>query len=273
MTPMTQKVYPEVQENLEGFLQVIPTYLGNLAQVKTIVEIGARDCAESKALLKACPKAHLYAFECNPDTLPRCREAVQSEPRIILVEKAVSERNGDVTFFKIDTGKTETPWPDGNPGASSLFQAAPDYAPEKYVQEKTTVTSIRLDSFFKENEVWSIDILWMDIQGGELGALKSAGSLLKTIKVIETEVEFKRIYKDQPLFADIKKYLNSNGFLLVGFNGFGHHSGNAVFVNKSILNPRQILLATIKDKSVFFFEKVLGKGKAINYYAKRIVRP
>lgn len=59
-----------------------------------------------------------------------------------------------------------------------------------------------------------IDILKMDIQGGELLALKGAQSLLEAsrIRLLALEVEFKPLYKDQPLFWDICAYLYRFGY-------------------------------------------------------------
>ena len=75
----------------------------------------------------------------------------------------------------------------------------------------------------------------MDIQGAELMAIKGAENDLKKIKYIHLEVEFSEIYKNQPLFWEIKKYLNKNEFNLVTLTGVGGHSGDAVFVNSRII--------------------------------------
>jgi hypothetical protein len=71
-----------------------------------------------------------------------------------------------------------------------------------------------MDSFVAEQAVSMIDILRMDIQGGELLALKGAQSLLEAsrIRLLALEVEFKPLYKDQPLFWDICAYLYRFGY-------------------------------------------------------------
>ena len=58
--------------------------------------------------------------------------------------------------------------------------------------------------------------------------------MLANIKIIHLEVEFMEIYSGQPLMADIKNYLNRNGFSLYAFTNFGRYSGDAVFVNNSL---------------------------------------
>src|SRR5258708_4570153 len=78
------------------------------------------------------------------------------------------------------------------------------------------VPSTTLDNFCLKNAIANIDILKMDIQGGELTALKGAVDLLTTkkIKTIFSEVFFVEQYESQPLFHDISKFLYDNGFLI-----------------------------------------------------------
>jgi FkbM family methyltransferase len=225
-------------EKSVGKIAKIVDHLIGVEPVGMIVEIGARDCEETVGLSEQFPNARVYAFECNPATLPDCRKRVAGKPNISLIEKAVSDKDGTVTFFPIDQEKTKTPWADGNPGASSLFRASGKYTKETYVQKEITVPSITLSTFMSEESVEKIDLLWMDIQGAELMALKSGENKLSGIKVIHVEVEFIEIFSGQPLAMDIKRYLNANGFSLYAFTNFGRYFGDAVFVNNSLHGGR-----------------------------------
>lgn len=62
-----------------------------------------------------------------------------------------------------------------------------------------------------------IDFVKLDIQGGELNALKGFGESLNSCLGLEIEVEFAEIYKSQPLFGDIHNYLSSKGFYFCEF--------------------------------------------------------
>jgi len=221
------------QKQLDSFCKIAREYIKN---IDTIVEIGARDCDETIEFSKRFPLSLIYAFECNPDTLPICREKVKNNEKIHLIEKAVSDTTGIVTFYKIDTGKTVTTHPNGNPGASSLFKASGNYPLEKYVQTEIKVNSTTLQDFIKENSIKSIDLLWMDIQGAELQALRGARENLGKIKIIHLEVEFFEIYKDQPLFEEIKKFLSENNFTFLTFTSRHKYSGDAIFVRNDIAN-------------------------------------
>ena len=168
--------------------------------VQTIMELGARDCGETLDFHAAFPNAEIYAFECNPATLPLCRRAVAGQSRIHLIEKAVTDHDGEVTFFPIDQEKTITGQADGNPGASSLFLASPDYPEEKYVQGKIVVEATSLKTFMAQGGIEAIDLMWMDLQGAELMALRGMRERLRDLKLIHLEVEFFEIYRDSPCF-------------------------------------------------------------------------
>jgi len=76
--------------------------------------------------------------------------------------------------------------------------------------------------------------------------------------LIHTEVEFFEIYKDAPLYGEVKRYLNQNGFLLVGFTQFGAFSGDAVFVNKSVVFGWMRVKTLISDAFAYPMERFLA---------------
>src|SRR5437868_570763 len=108
------------QQGFERFRSISYDALEGRAS-KVILEVGARDCRETLDFHRAYPDATIYAFECNAATLPLCQRAVAGNSKINLIEKAVTDHDGLVTFFPIDQEKTVTDELDGNPGASSLF--------------------------------------------------------------------------------------------------------------------------------------------------------
>ena len=65
-----------------------------------IFDIGSRDCLQSIEFYKKYPNAHIYAFECNPNTLDICRKNIVSyADRITLIEGAVCDYDGDTAFI------------------------------------------------------------------------------------------------------------------------------------------------------------------------------
>lgn len=213
--------------NVSKFAALIRRHIGN---PEIIFEFGARDCAETVMISDAFPNARIYTFECNQATLPICRHRTEGNPRIMLVECAVGETDGMATFHPIDQQKTVTTWPDGNPGASSLFLASGKYDVESYVQRTEEVSMIRPDTFMSHREIPKIDAVWMDIQGAELMALRGFGERITDVGLLSLEAEFVEIYDRQPLFWEIHDFLFSKGFLLTSFLTLGRFSCDAVFV-------------------------------------------
>ncbi len=273
---MTQAALDEPEPTVEEpeptvhlFLELAHRYL---PRIDTLVELGARDCVETEAFSKHLPQAQIYAFECNAHTLPLCRERVASLSNVTLVEKAASDCDGTVAFFPIDVERTRTTWADGNPGASSMFQASGGYPIESYVQYEVQVPSVALSTFMASVHLATIDLLWMDIQGAELMALRGLGQDLNQVKLIHTEVEFFEIYKDAPLYGDIKRFLNQNGFLLVGFTQFGAFSGDAVFVNKSVVVGWMRVKTLISDALAYPMQRLLALTRRFLGRIRRLSR-
>lgn len=184
----------------------------DLGSFGAVFDIGARDAMQAVELAGLFPNAQLVTIECNPNTLELCRRNVAPHPRITLVEKAINSYTGRCQFHPIDSARTVTSWPDGNPGASSLFRATGDYPPEQYVQTTLEVDCIRLDDLCRQLGIRVMDLIWMDLQGAELLALQSAGALLDETRYIYTEVSHRAIYTGQCLFDEVDAFLKGRGF-------------------------------------------------------------
>ena len=237
--------------NVINILLSVANDILGLENIKIIFEFGSRYGEDASLFARKLPNAKIYSFECNKDTISECKNRCSRFSNIILTEKAISESNGTVTFYPIDTSKTNIPHHiDGNAGASSLLKTSPNYKDEIYEQYEIQVESTRLDTFMSDNNINSIDILWMDIQGAELSALKSLSNRIKDVKIIHTETEFIEEYENQPLFMDIKKYLYDNDFIYIGLTSqWKNHHGNSVFVNKKYYKKLQFDILIDPDKN------------------------
>ena len=229
---MVQRVFTRLVEVVQAVLPGPP--------VRTVFDVGARDCEESRQFALAFPEAHVFAFECNPATLPLCRAVAAAEPRVTLTEKAVSDRAGTTSFYPIDQERTVTGVAGGNPGASSLFQASGRYAEEQYVQGKIEVETLRLDEFMRVRPVSGVDILWMDVQGAEVLVLEGMGERLRDVRCIHMEVEFFEIYRGQALFGDVHALLCRRGFRLAGFTSYSRFAADALYLRDDIAFDRAL---------------------------------
>jgi FkbM family methyltransferase len=236
--------------DVKKFAALIRRHVGD---PDVLFEFGARDGAETVMIASEFPEARVFSFECNEATLPRCREKVALNSRITLIEKAVGDSNGNVTFHPIDPAKTITTWADGNPGASSLFLASGKYEVESYVQRSEEVCMVRPDTFMAANGIEKVDAIWMDIQGAELMALQGLGERIYDVGLVSLEAEFVEIYRGQPLFWEIYEFLTAKGFFLTSFLTLGRHSCDAVFVR----GERQALLMGFRSAGLLLYAKFM----------------
>lgn len=73
-----------------------------------------------------------------------------------------------------------------------------------------TVPMIPLDVFYRHH----VNLLKLDLQGSELEALRGGQELLKLTDNVLCEIAWVELYKGQPLFGDIDKFLIEQGFTL-----------------------------------------------------------
>jgi protein O-GlcNAc transferase len=80
------------------------------------------------------------------------------------------------------------------------------------------VQTRRLDDI---EDLGDVDFIKLDVQGAELMVLQGAERVLKDVSVVQVEVEFLELYENQPLFADVDRFLRGQGFTFHTFTGFG----------------------------------------------------
>lgn len=81
------------------------------------------------------------------------------------------------------------------------------------------VVTRRLDDI---RAVDRIDLLKVDAQGSELGVIQSAAAKLKDAVFVQLEVQFVRLYRDAPMFADLMTSMERRGFMLHTFSQADH---------------------------------------------------
>ena len=204
-------------------------------QPKIFFDIGSGYGIEGINFLEAFDNCIGFAFECNPvcsDVIEKNIMKSSVKDRITLIKKAVWNENIQHKFYPINKEKTITVHKDGNPGASSMFIANGKYnAIETYIQDEINVECIRLDDFCKNNNIETVDVLWVDLQGAEYQAFLGFGNYLENVKIIHTELEMNPIYKGQSLFSDVHPFLSNLGFNLVKGNMSLAWFDNFIYIN------------------------------------------
>lgn len=215
-------------------------YINDKNKAYVIFDIGSRDCQQSIEFYKTFPNAKIYAFECNPNTLNLCEEnIIPYQDRITLIKGAVCDYDGSITFYPINQEKTKTTWKDGNPGASSLFKSNGKYTVETYVQDEITTNCHRLDTIMNKHNIPCVDIIWMDLQGAELLALKGLGNKLSSVEYLYTEVSHKEMYTGQIMYKELNDYMIKNNFSILNNLSLSGWQEDVVY-KKNVMNSIKI---------------------------------
>jgi FkbM family methyltransferase len=175
-----------------------------------IFDVGAYIGDVAKKYLEVFPSSILYAFEPAPASFAQLKENLAKAENVNLFNLAVSDSNRICDFFINSFSPT-----------NSLYEAderAKEIWGNNILTKENTirVKSIKIDTFCKTNFLNKIDILKLDVQGGELSVLNGAEEMLKEkrIKSILLEALFAPTYKNQSQFVDVYKLLHSHDYQL-----------------------------------------------------------
>lgn len=174
-----------------------------------VVDIGANPIDSDPPYLSMLKRGHaeVVGFEPNPDALAKLLEKMG--PDETYLPDAVGDGGRHVLRLCHAPGMTSLLEPDQR--VLSLFHGFPLWG---QVVAREELDTVRLDDV---PETAGADMIKIDIQGGELMALRSGIERLRDVVVIQTEVEFLPLYKDQPLFSEVEQFLRSQGFIFHRF--------------------------------------------------------
>lgn len=127
---------------------------------------------------------------------------------------------------------------------------------------------LRAEPLSKDEAVQNIDFIKLDIQGGELNALKGLGDSIDNCLGMEIEIEFTEMYKSQPLFGDVHNFLSSKGFYFSDFVNLikwerDAHEGHGRCIFGDGLWIRELRTLDLKNK-----EKYLKYAAICSIYGK-----
>jgi len=113
------------------------------------------------------------------------------------------------------------------------------------VTRRIPVETRRLDDI---SEIQHLDFLKIDIQGGELAAFKGGAVKLSQAVVVQTEISFVTLYKNQPSLGDVDLEMRRLGFIPHCFAAIKQWPIAPCVVNN---NPRQPLNQLLEADIVY----------------------
>jgi 2-O-methyltransferase len=212
-------------------LKIAKPYLPNNP---VIVECGAYDGVDSLEMIRQWPLATVYSFEPVPELYKKLVRTTKICQSIHTYELAIGDMIGTTKMYVSTLRRSPN-----EPSQSSSLLAPKTHlthAPHVLFNNEITVDVTTFDEWAKQHNVDHVDMMWLDMQGYELHALKASPNILSTVQVILTEVEYDEAYQGQYQYREVKKWLEEQGFQMIAENKECSWFGDALFVRKQSSN-------------------------------------
>lgn len=200
-----------------------------------ILEAGVCCAEDSVRFKEQWPGSIIHGFEAHPEHFERAEKAFKKLTGVFLYQKALFDRVGTITFHcsTVASG-TSSVLTDNKGNIENIFNAPPEE--RSYWDMPITVNCTTVDHWAQEEGISKIDYIWLDTEGAELYILQNAKTILPSVKVISTEVNFQEFRKGMTRFQDLYEFLTDNGFVLQSIWGNPKWQGVGLFVKADLLS-------------------------------------
>lgn len=172
-----------------------------------IVEAGAHRGVDTVEFARGWPEGKIYAFEPVPELFRAVEKLTAGYPNVSCVPLALGAKEGFQTFH-VSSGASD--------GSGSLLspERHRDFHPEVEFGEQISVPTVTLDAWAAAARVPQVDLLWLDLQGSEPAVLASAPRVLRTVRVVHTEVSLVPTYSGVMLYPEFRRWMEDQGFIV-----------------------------------------------------------
>ena len=202
-----------------------------------ILDVGANDGGTSSVFQSLFDSVFVHAFEPDPRAIANIENRLKLHKldgsRFALHRCAVSNYDGDGEFFPSTGFHPGFPWySTGYDLSGSLNRPlSSEYPgiPTIKFSEPFITPVVSLDRWANNHRLDRIDMIWMDLQGGELNAIRGGSDLVRKCDYIYLECEEERlVYENQPSRVEIEAHLPEHSLIAV------FDDGNILFRRNSI---------------------------------------
>lgn len=178
---------------------------------RTVIDVGAGRGQFSVFALRRFPDARIFGFEPLPASFRTATKAVRGSSRVMLRPQAVGAAAGRAEVFVT-----------ADADSSSLRQPTDEQTerfPGTADVDRIEVDVVTLDGALLDDDQAGIRrpaLLKLDLQGGELDALRGAERLLRSIDAVFAECSFVELYEGQALADEVICHLRERRFSLRG---------------------------------------------------------
>lgn len=166
-----QQIFVKDLFNIEKLIKTIPK------DNPIVFDIGANCGFFSLRIIDKYPKAKIFAFEPQERLVKKFSDCINDNNlsgNIYLIKTALGKEEGTAIFYE-----------NRSPISASLLK---EKVSRRTIRKKYKITLTTLDQFCFENQISSIDILKVDVEGSELDLLNGATKALHFVQVLYIEV-------------------------------------------------------------------------------------
>lgn len=199
---------------------------------RVIIDGGANQGDMAQWFFAEYPLAEIHCFEPDPETFGPLAARFSAKSRVQPVNAAIAAVAGTANLHRCTESAASSLYPRNRSGRRYYYS-------HLVMQGTIAVATVTLDQFCREKGIEHIDLLKLDLQGGEHAALRGAAGLLRAqaIDVIATEFFIVPHYEGAPLLDSIWSLLRDHGYDMYdlkiaryGRNGQARW-GDAIFVS------------------------------------------
>lgn len=203
-------------------------------RVRTILDIGAYLGETVVTYRRLFPSATVHCFEPVTSSFESLKAIAARDQRVLPIQAVVSDQVGTaklhVSRFAFNSSTLPPAARASEVVQADLFEGA----------EPTRVESTTIDHFCLDSRIEHIDILKLDIQGGELAALRGAAQMLLrgAVSLVYTEVLVAPLYQGQSGVGELFNELERYGYRVYGLYNFAFGAGSQLYqIDAILLSP------------------------------------
>jgi FkbM family methyltransferase len=171
--------------------------------VKVVLDGGANQGQWVEYCRQIWPDAKYVCFE----PLPECASNIPRDDKVTVVEMALGDRFGKVSFNRSSFNQSSS--------VLKMGDLHKKLYPFSAGESTCEVEMTTMDEWCEKSGVWP-DLVKLDLQGYELQAMIHSPRVMMKAKVVCCETSFLELYDGQPLFGEVHDYMTQIGFRYMG---------------------------------------------------------
>jgi len=203
--------------------------------VRTILDVGSYVGETALRYRRMYPDATVHCFEPVLGSFEQLAATAARDPMLLANQLVVSDQVGPIELrvsrFAFNSSTLPASASAGTVVGADIFEEV----------ETRRTDSTTIDSYCAEKGIDEVDLLKLDVQGGEGAALRGATEMLRkgAISVVYTEVLVAPLYQGQSGVGEILSLCEKHGYRLYGLYNFAYGPDSRFYqMDAILLSPR-----------------------------------